>query len=161
MNYAQIINIAAYVLCIILFAVMLYFKIRGNVVGAVSELIALAEETGLPGSEKMTLVVSKLYEKVPGAFKALLTEEDLAEIAQWVFDWMRKYAVAYVDSHGEIESEEIKDTNKDLLEDMINRLSSLSIGALKEMAEKLGIDIAGMSDDEILKAIVLSCLLKS
>ena len=161
MNYAQIINIAAYVLCIILFAVMLYFKIRGNVVGAVSELIALAEETGLPGSEKMALVVSKLYEKVPGAFKALLTEEDLAEIAQWVFDWMRKYAVANVDSHGEIESEEIKDTNKDLLEDMINRLSSLSIGALKEMAEKLGIDIAGMSDDEILKAIVLSCLLKS
>lgn len=165
MTYVQIINIVCYVLCVVLFGVMLYFKIRGNAVGAVSELIAMAEETDLAGSEKMALVVSKLYERIPAAFKGFLTEEKLQEIAQWVFDWMRKYALAYIDGHEEHPEEPdmtgIEDTNHELLEDMINRLSTLSIGALKEMAGKLGIDISCMNDEEILKAIILACLIKN
>ena len=163
MDCVQVINIVAYVLCVVLFAVALFFKIKGNVVGAVSELIAMAEETNLAGSEKMAMVVSKLAEKVPAAFKGFLTEERLQEIAQWIFDWMRKYAVAYIHSHEdypEVDMGEIEDTNSALLEDMVNKLSTLSVEALKEMAQKLGIDVSGMSDEEILKAIVLACLIR-
>lgn len=162
MNYVQVISVVAYVLCIILFAVMLYFKIKGNAVGAVSELIAMAEETGLSGKEKMALVVSKLHEMVPGIFKGFLTEEKLTDIAQWIFDWMRKYAIAYINSHENPEEPdmgEINDTSHALLEDMINRLSAMGGEALKEHAIKLGLNVEGKSEDEILKEIILAIMM--
>ena len=160
MDYVQIINVVCYVLCVILFAVMLFFKVRGNVVGAVSELIAMAEETDFAGSEKMAIVVAKLSQKVPAAFRGILSEERLQEIAQWIFDWMRKYALAYINSQTVEDSTDIEDANHAILEEMVNGLSSLGVDALREIASRIGVEIEGKSEDEIIKGIILSCLLK-
>lgn len=54
---------------------MLFFKVRGNVLGAVSELIALAEASGLTGSEKMSQVVNGLYVKIPTPLKKTFTPD--------------------------------------------------------------------------------------
>ena len=77
MNVFDILEIVIVALCAITYGFMLYFKVKGNVLGAVSELIALAEETGLAGSEKMAKVVDELYEKVPGPLKRVLNKECL------------------------------------------------------------------------------------
>ena len=124
----------------------------------------MAEETNLIGSEKMALVVSKLHAMVPAAFKAYFSEERLEKMAQWVFDWMRKYAVAYIHSH-ENDPEnpdltEIHTANEELTADMINKLSALSSEALKELAKKIDIPVDGMSDSDIIKAILFACVIK-
>ena len=160
MNYVQIINIVAYVLCVALFAFVLYYKIKGKVVGAVSELIAMAEETGLPGREKMYKVVEGLSEYVPAALRGIFTPERLEDIAQWIFDWMRKYAVAFIDTHEHGAEGEMESTNAAMMQDMINRLSVLGKDALRELAIKSGINVEDKSDEEILKAIVLALFLR-
>ena len=99
---------------------------------------------------------------VPGIFKGFLTEEKLTDIAQWIFDWMRKYAIAYINSHENPEEPdmgEINDTSHALLEDMINRLSAMGGEALKEHAIKLGLNVEGKSEDEVLKEIILTIMM--
>lgn len=54
MDFLSVLEIIVVVICAITYGFMLFFKVRGNVLGAVSELIALAEASGLTGSEKMS-----------------------------------------------------------------------------------------------------------
>lgn len=91
----SLLEILIVIICAVTYGLMLYFKVKGNLTEGVSELIALAEKTGLPGNEKMAQVVEAMYEKVPKWLKKILNKYELEKIAQWVFDWMRKYADAY------------------------------------------------------------------
>ena len=164
MNYTQIISIVAYVACVAIFAVALYFKVKGNVVGAVSELIAMAETTELAGKEKMALVVSQLYNQIPAPFKGILTESTLESIAQWIFDWMRKYANAYIESHKdypEVDTEIIKDTNMQMAADLVDQLANMGSVGLRSLAVKFGIEVEGMTDEEVIKAVIMACLEKA
>lgn len=95
MDFLSVLEIIVVVICAITYGFMLFFKVRGNVLGAVSELIALAEASGLTGSEKMSQVVNGLYVKIPAPLKKIFTPERLQSIAQTIFDWMRKYADEY------------------------------------------------------------------
>ena len=65
MDFLSVLEIIVVAICAITYGFMLFFKVRGNVLGAVSELIALAEASGLTGSEKMSQVVNGLYVKIP------------------------------------------------------------------------------------------------
>lgn len=65
MDFLSVLEIIVVVICAITYGFMLFFKVRGNVLGAVSELIALAEASGLTGTEKMSQVVNGLYVKIP------------------------------------------------------------------------------------------------
>lgn len=164
MNYVQIINIVAYVGCVALFGVALFFKVRGNAVGAVSELIAMAESTGLAGKEKMEMVVAALYERIPAIFKSILNEDALQKIAQWIFDWMKKYAFAYIESHKENPEEPdmeiIKETNDELVADVVTRLVGMGNDGVRAYAEECGIDISDLSDSEVVRAVILFLLKK-
>lgn len=96
MEINEVINLGLVILCSAGFGVMLYFKVKGNLFAAVSELIAVAEATNLVGSEKMAQVVSELMNLVPMPLNKILTPEKLEVIAQYVFDWMRRYADEYM-----------------------------------------------------------------
>lgn len=101
MDVFGILEIAIAVLCAVTYGFMIYFKIRGNLLAAVSELIALAEETGMTGSDKMAMVVNELYAMVPGLLRQALNKARIEAIAQTVFDWMRKYTDEYRKKHSE------------------------------------------------------------
>ena len=94
MSFVEIADIVLAVACVAIYAVKIYFKIRGNVFEAASELIALAEGTGLDGAEKMALVVEELYNCIPAWLKKIFSRDDLQNIAQGVFNWMKQYAIA-------------------------------------------------------------------
>lgn len=95
-TYHDVIGIAAVVLWILVVIVALYFRSKGNVLGAVSKLIALAEETGMPGPDKMAFVVDEMYKYLPTPFRSILTKEKLQIIAQYIFEWTRQYALDYI-----------------------------------------------------------------
>ena len=156
----DIIEIIITVLCCITFALMVYFKVRGNILGGVSELIALAEQTGLAGSEKMSQVVESLYDKVPAFLKGVLNKDRLQKIAQWIFDWMRKYADAYTDAKALSNADEACDKiGKEAAAELLAAIFDATLIELKEQAEKLGIqcdDLKTKSDfaKAIAKAII-------
>ena len=81
MDFLSVLEIIVVVICAITYGFMLFFKVRGNVLGAVSELIALAEASGLTGAEKMSQVVNGLYVKIPAPLKKIFTPERLQSIA--------------------------------------------------------------------------------
>lgn len=95
MSIINVLEILIVIICAVTYGLMLYFKVKGNLTEGVSELIALAEKTGLPGNEKMIQVVDAMYERVPKGLKKILNKYELEKIAQWVFDWMRRYADLY------------------------------------------------------------------
>ena len=105
MTYQDVIGIAAVVLEIVIFVVALYFRSKGNVIEMVSRLIAYAEETGLPGPDKMALVVDEMYKYLPAPFRGILTKPRLQVIAQAIFDWTRQYALEYLESKKKKEKE--------------------------------------------------------
>lgn len=163
----KVIDIIVMVLCVLGYAVMAYFKVRGDVIGAVSELIAAAEATGLAGSEKMAQVVSRLAEMVPAPFKTVLTQSVLQKIAQAVFDWMREYANNYIEAKKEKDLEEQKkklyEENTETTAAILVELMKMSRNALIEKAaEQYGIEFdTDATKDEIIKAIVLAALKKA
>lgn len=108
MSVMNVLEILIVVICAVTYGFMLYFKVKGNLAEGVSELIALAEKTGLPGNKKMEQVVDAMYERVPKTLKKILNKHELEKIAQWVFDWMKRYAESYkkVLSDGETATEE-------------------------------------------------------
>ena len=170
MGFAEIFGTVVTVLCAIVIAFMFYFKVKGNVVGAVSELIALAEATGMTGADKMALVVTGLHEKVPGVLKGVLHKERLESIAQCIFDWMRKYADEYKNKLQEltgddgvsVKDNEIQKLNVDASADLVAELLNLTLDSLKEKASAYGVDIDGLSTKkEIIKAIIVSILNKA
>lgn len=139
------ITLGLVVLCSIAMGVMLYFKVRGNVFAVVSELIALAEATGLTGVEKMDQVVLGLYELVPKAFRGILTLSKLESIAQHIFDWMRKYADEY---RTQLEEKKQEQSEQDVAESvgieataaLIADLLALTRESLKLKAQEYGVD---------------------
>lgn len=162
MSVLEIVNAVIIALCVITYALMLYFKVKGNVVGAVSELIALAEATGLTGKEKMAQVVAALYEKVPRVLKRFLNEERLESIAQWIFDWMRKYADNYIEANTKAEEsgdpaeveQAVAQVNREALADLIAGLFNLTLPMLKAKAEEYGIDTEHLETKrEVIRAI--------
>lgn len=92
MDWVNILELVFVILCAVTYGFMLYFKCKGNVTEAVSELVALAEATGLAGAEKMAQVVERLYEMVPGWLRKFLSRETLEKLAQSIYDWMRRYS---------------------------------------------------------------------
>jgi len=93
MEKSQILNIVLVVLCAAVYGVQLYFKTRGSVFESATQFISEIESSGLLGAEKMAFVVSKLFELIPAPLKSVFTEARLKEIAQEVFDNMKKYAL--------------------------------------------------------------------
>ena len=166
MNVFDILEIVIVALCAITYGFMLYFKVKGNVLGAVSELIALAEETGLAGSEKMAKVVDELYEKVPGPLKRVLNKECLEKIAQTIFDWMRRYTTEYQkkqEASVPVKSEE--ETKAEMVAaaaDLISELLKLTVADLKAKANEYGVELNGATRrDDIVKAILVELLKKA
>ena len=166
MTTMQIVDIVVFVLCIVGYVVMAYFKVKGNVVEMVSELIAAAETTGLAGSDKMAKVVSELIALVPAPFRTVLSEKMLQNIAQKIFDWMRRYALNYIEAKKEADEEAKKkklyeqnaETTASVLVDLIN----LSREALIEKAESCELQLTGdESKDELIRRIVIAVLNKA
>lgn len=171
MSFLQIADIILIVLCVGGYAAQMYFKVRGNVLAAVSELVATAEKTGLTGPEKMEQVVAGLYEKVPAPLKKILTEDRLRDIAQGIFNWMRKYADAYIKATEQSETpEEREDSfeaaasqlNVDAVSELIASLYGLGLEALRAAAEEYGVTV-GPKDQkrDIIQAIIVAVLNKA
>ena len=153
MDFLSVLEIIVVVICAITYGFMLFFKVRGNVLGAVSELIALAEASGLTGSE----VVNGLYVKIPAPLKKIFTPERLQSIAQTIFDWMRKYADEY---KANSEAGVVK-TPEEVKTDVAVAAADLAI-ELKKKAEEYGIELDGLTrKDEILRAIMEAVLKKA
>lgn len=163
----KVIDIIILVVCVIGYAVMAYFKVRGDVVGAVSELIAAAETTGLAGSEKMAQVVSALAAMVPAPLKAILTENVLQKIAQSIFDWMRQYAKNYIEAKKkpdeEAQKKELYEKNAETTAAIVVELMKLSRNVLlQKAADEYGIEMEpSATKEDIIRAIVLAALKKA
>ena len=157
MDFLSVLEIIVVAICAITYGFMLFFKVRGNVLGAVSELIALAEASGLTGAEKMSQVVNGLYVKIPAPLKKIFTPERLQSIAQTIFDWMRKYADEYKANSeaGVVKTpEEVKTDVAVAAADLAIELLKLTVPELKKKAEEYGIELDGRTrKDEILRAI--------
>ena len=94
------------ILSVIVFIVggfVAYFGTKSSITAMVSYLIAQAEKTALTGSEKMQLVVSELYAKVPAILRQLFTPEVLQKLAQTIFDCMKEYAIEWANKQDEKE----------------------------------------------------------
>lgn len=163
MTTMQIVDIVVAVLCVIGYAVMIYFKVRGNVVEAVAELIAAAETTGLAGSDKMAKVVAELAGMVPAPLKGFLTEKMLQSIAQSIFDRMKQYALNYIEAKkAETEEEQKKrlfEANAETTASVLVELVKMSKEALISRAESKDLVLTGdESKDDLIKMIVLAVL---
>ena len=144
MTAMEIIEIIIVLLCVSAYGFMLYFRVKGNLVGAVSELIALAEKTGLSGSEKMAQVVDALYCKVPAWLRKIFTKERLQDIAQWIFDWMRKYADTYVEmAKDDTTDAELKETavevGTEAIAELVAQLMNAGLQELHDLAVEKGV----------------------
>ena len=163
MDFLSVLEIIVVVICAITYGFMLFFKVRGNVLGAVSELIALAEASGVTGAEKMSQVVNGLYVKIPAPLKKIFTPERLQSIAQTIFDWMRKYADEYKANSeaGVVKTPEEVKTDV-AAADLAIELLKLTVPELKKKAEEYGIELDGLTrKDEILRAIMEAVLKKA
>ena len=167
MTAMEIVEIIIVLLCVIAYGFMLYFKVKGNVVGAVSELIALAEKTGLPGSEKMAQVVDALYAKVPAWLRKIFTKERLQDIAQWIFDWMRKYADTYVEmAKDDTTDAELKETavevGPEAIADLVTQLMNAGLQELHDLAVEKGVFTDGLkTKKDYAQAIIKAVLNKA
>ena len=155
MNSDKIILIVSIVLNIGIFAWGLYCKTKGNAAAAASSLIANAEETGLLGPEKMALVVDWLYDMIPTPFRQILNKATLQILAQKIFDYMKKYTNAYIKSKQEESAENpYQQTNEELAKDLVEGLKSFSIVGLRSFASSFGLETAGMTQQQIIEALV-------
>lgn len=165
MEIMEIAGLCLVVLCGGAFGAMLYFKVKGNVLAAVSTLIAQWEETDLPGVEKMYNVVRQLYELVPAPLRKLLTKERLEAIAQHVFDWMRKYAEEYrkkleVPTEGSTESVSTEDFSwQETAVEIIVEMMNMTLQQLKEMAITYGVDPEGLTLKKDFASAILRVML--
>ena len=96
MDWTNVLGLVSCVCVLVVLVIDWYTHSEKNIYAIVSKLIALAEETGMPGQEKMEMVVNGLYALVPAAFKAILTKEKLQDIAQTVFNQMKSYALDFL-----------------------------------------------------------------
>ena len=156
MTFFTIFSIVVIVLFITAMLAAAYFALKAVLTGDVSQLVALAEMTALPGPEKMAQVVASMYQHVPKAFRAILTEERLEAIAQGIFNWMRKYAEEYISA---IKKPEPEQEIKQISEEAIAELLNMTAQALAERARAYGIEVNPKATKketamEIIKAIL-------
>lgn len=171
MSFLEIADIILIVLCVLAYAAKAYFQVRGNVLGAVSELVALAEETGLAGREKMAQVVDGLFQQIPSPLRKIFTKERIEDIAQKIFTWMRRYADTYAEVTAVATSEEereekmgeaISALNAEAAAEVASDLIGMTLSALKEKAAEYGADIEGKeTKKEITQAIILAVINKA
>ena len=140
-----------------------YNKTKSELLLSVAELIAAAEETGLTGAEKMAGVVAVLREKVPKFLRKVLNEKQLEMVTQWIFNWMRRYALAYMNALQKDNKEDANEQmNAVLVEaatDLLLELMNMTEDALLDMAVKKGIDLNGAeTKDDVVRALVVSVL---
>ena len=163
MNVRTIIELCLVILCAIGFGVLIYQKVRGNVLAAVGELIAAAEKTGKTGAEKMAWVVECLASIVPAPLKPFLTADRLEKIAQGVFDWMKKYADEYANkleaSNDTLTAEDEKAFNHAMATELISELVNLSLTALKDKATEYGIEVDSMTTRKAVTAAIVDAIL--
>ena len=157
----KIITIVSIALTVIVFAWGLYQRVRGDSAAAVSGFIAEAEKTGLLGSEKMALVVGWLYEMIPLPFKKILNKGSLENLAQKIFDYMKKYANAYIEAKSGKGKEAYTPVNNELASEVAEKLAGLGTVGLKALAVNMNIDVTGKTDAEIIQAIALLIMMKS
>lgn len=164
MNWIDVVEIIVVIICAVTYGLMLYFKVKGNLAEGVSELIALAEKTDLKGSEKMAQVVNAMYDKVPAWLKKFLNKYELEKIAQWVFDWMRKYADAYKnasETEGCTSTEAKKIADTETVSALVVDLLDMSLAALKEKAGEYGLQTDDLkTKEDVIKAIVTAVMNK-
>ena len=73
------------------------YNIKANLTGQVAKYIKDAEgHADLTGEEKMALVIGWMRDFVPRAFNVVFTDEVLEQIAQNIFNDMKKYANKYI-----------------------------------------------------------------
>jgi len=163
MNVSSIVEIAVIIICVVTYAFMIYFKVKGNLAEGVSELIALAEKTNLAGSEKMAQVVEKMYESVPAPLKKVFNKKQLEKIAQWVFNWMRRYADAYknaLETQGNATDAQ-NTANTEALTELVSQLLDITKEEALRIAIENGIKLEGLTTkEEYIKAIVLHVMKK-
>lgn len=112
MTVQDIIAIVSVVFDIAIIVAMFYYQAKGDVLGIVSQLIAVAEQTGKPGTEKMAFVVDAMYQKLPAPFRGILSKEKLQIIAQSIFDWTRQYTLEYLASKAKQQYKEEKEAEE-------------------------------------------------
>ena len=157
----KIITLVSIILTVIAFAWGLYQRVKGDSAAAVSGFIAEAEKTGLLGSEKMALVVGWLYEMIPLPFKKILNKGSLENLAQKIFDYMKKYANAYIESKNGKGKEAYTPINDELASEVAEKLAGLGTVGLKALAINMNIDVTGKTDAEIIQAIALLVMMKN
>lgn len=73
--------------------------VKANLIEQAVKFIEQAEGNAeLTGPEKMDLVISWMKDIIPRLFKVVFTDDVLKDIAQNVFDDMKKYAKKYVEA---------------------------------------------------------------
>lgn len=160
MDIDKIIAIASFILTVVVFAWGLYQQVKGNSAAAVSGLIAEAEKTGLLGSEKMALVVGWLYDMIPLPFKKVLDKAALQKLAQGIFDYMKKYANAYIESKNGKGKEAYTEVNNDLASAVAEKLRELGPVGLKALAANMGIEVSGKSEADLIQEIAYKIMEK-
>lgn len=163
MDSISMLVIAVVVLCAICYGVTLYYKVKGNIYAAVSELIAIAESTWLSGTVKMSRVVNTIYEEIPAPLKKVFTPSYIESIVQSIFDQMREYAEQYNERDKKSDSTEtLKSEMASAAAELIGELVRLTIPELKKKAEENGIALDGVTKkDDILRVIIEAVLKKA
>ena len=152
----DVLEIVVVVICAVTYGLMLYFKVKGNLMGGVSELVALAES--------MAQVVDAMFDKVPAPLKKILTKSCLEKIAQTIFDWMRRYSDEYQkNQEAEVPptktEEQIKSELTAAAGSLVADLLKLTSAELRELAEKHCIELDGATKkDDIFKAVLVALL---
>lgn len=153
---------------LIALALLLYFRTRGDVLGEVSKLIAECEETDDCGAVKMYNVVSVLYDMVPTPLQKIFTKQRLESIAQYIFDWMRKYADAYCAKlnasaqSGDVLEDTVKSETSEWVPtatEIIVEMMGMTLVELKEKAEMYGVHPEGLSTKKDFVAAIVKVIL--
>ena len=96
-NWNIIKDIILLIITIIAIFKAIQYAIKSNLIEQVAKYIKDAEgHSELSGEEKMALVVGWMRDFIPRAFKVVFSDEVLKQIAQNIFNDMKKYANKYV-----------------------------------------------------------------
>ena len=92
----------------------------------------------------MAQVVDALYAKVPAWLRKIFTKERLQDIAQWIFDWMRKYADTYVEmAKDDTTDAELKETavevGTEAIAELVAQLMNAGLQELHDLAVEKGV----------------------
>jgi len=134
----------------------------GNVPKAATEFIALAEDTAQAGAVKMAQVVAQLYDSIPLVLRKVFTKERLQVLAQFLFDWMRKYAVSYWKAQQSAHPpDEMQNVSTEAVTELLSELVGMTLAAMKEKAAAYGIDVTGKDTKKAVAEAIIQHILKA